>query len=124
MSNPGVLRIAYVANLVILAPVLWSMFSSVRMADVFDGKVANSDGIRLMVASLWSAILFGSLIGLRWPEAMSLIVVIQIFYKTMWLVSFIGPHAVSGRREQIPVGITACFVAIVVTYPVIYWFAR
>ncbi len=124
MSSPNLLKLAYAANLFILIPVCFSMFSATRMAQVFDGKVANSDGIRLLVASLWSAILVGSAIGLIWPEAMSLIIPIQIFYKTTWLVSFVGPRVLNDQRADVPLGITIVFVLIVMTYPVIYGLAR
>ena len=54
------LRIAYAANLLILFPVCWSMFFGRGMTSVFEGKVAESDGLRLLVGSLWFTILTAS----------------------------------------------------------------
>jgi hypothetical protein len=124
MNSPNLLKIAYAANLFILIPVCFNMFSATRMLQVFDGKVPNSDGIRLLVASLWSAILVGSAVGLVWPEAMSLILPIQIFYKSTWLITFVIPKLSSGQRADIPMGISIVFALIVISYPIIYWLAR
>jgi hypothetical protein len=124
MNNPNLLKIAYAANIFILVPICFNMFSSSRMLQVFEGKVANSDGIRLLVASLWSAILLGSIVGLMRPEPMSLIVPIQIVYKALWLFTFILPKFRAGDSASIPSGITIVFVLIVLTYPVIYWQAH
>jgi len=48
-------RLAYVANLVILLPVLVGLFreGGETMVGTFGGVVRNSDGLGLMVACLW-----------------------------------------------------------------------
>lgn len=66
MLPDNLLRIAYIANIVILTPVLFSMFADGGQKSIraFESKVPNSDGLRLLVASLWFAILVMSVIGL------------------------------------------------------------
>ncbi|HIN66334.1 MAG TPA: hypothetical protein EYM95_16985, partial [Candidatus Obscuribacterales bacterium] len=57
-----VLKAAYALNVLILAPVLVSMYSDVNAPiRALQGTIENSEGLRLLVASLWSAILLLSL---------------------------------------------------------------
>ncbi|MBK7840874.1 MAG: hypothetical protein IPJ49_25000 [Candidatus Obscuribacter sp.] len=69
MLPDNLLRIAYIANIIILTPVLFSMFADGGQKSIraFQGTVTNSDGLRLLVASLWFAILIMSIIGLWLP---------------------------------------------------------
>lgn len=123
MDNVNLLKIAYAANILILLPVCRSMFSTAGTTSVFEGVVEDSAGLRLMVASLWSAILIASAFGLAYPAAMKMILPIQIIYKAIWLATFVLPRFRSQGAEAIPVGISIIFVLIVVTYPFIFWFA-
>jgi hypothetical protein len=81
--------------------------------------IAETPGLRLLVASLWSAILAASVVGLFAPRAFAVVLLIQVFYKAVWLATFVAPRWQSG--EPVPVGISLVFVAIVVTYPLLYW---
>jgi hypothetical protein len=63
VSPDGLLKVAYTANIAILLPVCWAMFSGRGVQTVFQGTVDESAGLRLLVGSLWAAIF-----GLRyWP---------------------------------------------------------
>jgi hypothetical protein len=89
------------------------------VASVFEGRVPESQGLRLLVGSLWSAILFASVLYLAWPAFFAPLILMQIFYKGLWFVLFVLPLVSAGK--PFPVGISLVFVAIVVTYPVLLW---
>lgn len=112
---------AYAANILILAPVCWSLFNGSGMLSVFEGKVENSDGLRLLVASLYMAILLASIIGLILPAFFAPLILIQIIYKSIWLIAFILPLSMAGNNY--PVGISVTFLMIVLTYPILLWLA-
>ena len=60
--------------------------------------------------------------GLYFPVSMSPLLLIQIVYKSLWLVVFVVPRWLTGRSREVPSGVTATFLAIVVSYPwVIPW---
>jgi hypothetical protein len=93
MNSINLLKIAYVANILILVPVVHAMFFGRGVSDVFAGRVDESLGLRLLVACLWSAILLGSIAGLWWPRFFAAVLPIQILYKSLWLVLFVAPLA-------------------------------
>jgi hypothetical protein len=123
MNSINLLKIAYAANIVILVPVISAMFAERGVANVFDGRVDESLGLRLLVASLWTAILIGSIAGLWWPRFFAAVLPIQIIYKSLWLAVFIVPLAQRSGWDAVPKGISITFLIIVVTYPLILWFA-
>jgi hypothetical protein len=123
MSSINLLKIAYAANILILVPVVHAMFFGRGVSDVFDGRVDESLGLRLLVASLWSAILLGSIAGLWWPRFFAAVLPIQIFYKSLWLALFVVPLAQRSGWDAVPKGISITFLMIVLTYPFILWFA-
>lgn len=123
MSSINLLKIAYVANILILIPVVYGMFFGRGVSDVFDGRVDESLGLRLLVACLWSAILLGSIAGLWWPRFFAAVLPIQILYKSLWLVLFVVPLAQRSGWDAIPKGISITFLIIVLMYPFILWFA-
>lgn len=123
MANPALLKIAYAANILILVPVCWGMFFGRGVAGVFQGAVDESTGLRLLVGSLWFAILCASAAGLKWPEFFAPVILIQIVYKTLWLAVFVAPLVLNAKGAAVPWGIAATFAAIVLTYPVLYWLA-
>lgn len=116
--SPRWLWVPYVFNVVILVPVCHQMFLGRGVDAVFGGHVVESPGLRTMVGSLWGAILVASLAGLRWPAFFAPVTLIQVFYKALWLATCVGPMWFA--KESIPMGITRCFVFIVVTYPVCF----
>ncbi len=122
-ADAGLLRLAYVANILILAPICWNMFFGSGVASVFEAKVEESAGLRLLVGSLWLAILVGSTIGLLAPRFFAPIILIQIFYKSLWLLVFVLPLIAAGKSDQVPWGISTTFIAIVVSYPFLFWFS-
>jgi hypothetical protein len=123
MNSINLLKIAYAANIVILVPVISAMFGERGITNVFDGRVDESLGLRLLVASLWTAILLGSKAGLWWPRFFAAVLPIQIIYKSLWLAVFVVPLAQRSGWDAVPKGISITFLIIVVTYPFILWFA-
>ena len=116
-TGAGLLRIAYLANILILVPVCWGMFFGGGVSSVFEGKIVESAGLRLLVGSLWFAILAASVAGLWFPAWFAPLILVQIVYKTVWLLVFVAPLVIAGRSGQVPWGITASFIGIVLTYP-------
>jgi hypothetical protein len=121
ITTPGWLYVAYVFNILILMPVVYSMFFGAGVDNVFEGKVTESAGLRLMVGSMWFAILVASLAGLIWPSFFAPVLIIQVIYKSLWLVIFVVPLLRLG--QPVPVGISFVFATIVVSYPVFFWLA-
>ena len=119
--KPTVLWLAYAANVVILVPVVWSMFVSGGTQGVFEGKVADSPGVRLLVGSLWLAILLGSVAGFLAPRFFAPLLPVQVAYKATWLAAFVLPLAQREGWGAAPQGIATVFIAIVLAYPVIFW---
>lgn len=116
-AGAGILRFAYAANIVLLIPVCWGMFVGGGVGTVFEGKVAESAGLRLLVGSLWFAILASSVAGLWFPAWFAPVIVAQIIYKALWLLVFVAPLLIAGRSEQVPWGVTVSFIGIVLIYP-------
>lgn len=117
------LRIPYAINLLILVPVCWTMLTARDggMAGVFQGQVAASDGLRLIVLGMWSAILIGSALGLVWPQRMLPLLGLQVIYKAVWLAGFALPVWRAGGWAALPQGVTASFVLIVALWPFFIW---
>ena len=123
-SNAGILRFAYAANILILLPVCYSLLLGGGVPAVFDGQVADSSGLRLLVGSFWSTILILSVAGLAWPATLAPLLVFQILYKSLWLGLFVLPLLASGQASDIPRGVTISFVAIIIVWPLLLWKAR
>ena len=115
--NPIVL--AYVLNIVVLIPValLTLLGGEAGNRRVFQNKFSESEGTRTILGSLWTAILIGSCIGLFYPIPMSPILILQIIYKSVWLLIFVLPRLVTGRGQEIPWGVTVVFLVVVLAYP-------
>ena len=88
---------------------------------MFENAVEESDGLRLLVASLYIAILCASFGGLLAPAFFAPIVIVQVLYKTLWLVLFIMPAIM--RADPIPIGISVTFALIVLIYPIFLFLA-
>lgn len=115
------LRAAYFANILILAPVLVALWRerSSRMLMTFNGTVENSDGLRQLVMALWFSILACSGLGLIWPRIFVPILLLQIIYKLSWLCTFVLPRLSKHGFRQVPWGVSVTFLAIVIAWPII-----
>jgi hypothetical protein len=120
--NP--LLFPYIFNILVLVPVgLLTLFGGAKGGRlVFQDKFPESEGIRTILGSLWTAILIGSILGLLYPVPMSPLLLIQVIYKLLWLLVFVLPRLRKERSSGIPRGIAWTFLVIVVSYPwVIPW---
>lgn len=120
--NP--LLLPYAFNILVLVPVgSLTLFGGERGGQLAcQGKVPESEGFRTILGSLWTAILLASVLGLLHPVAMSSLLLVQVTYKSLWLVVFVLPRLLGGRGGEVPWGIALTFLVIVVSYPwVIPW---
>ncbi len=111
------LQLLFWANILILVPIGFGTL--LRPSSTDHGVFPESAGWRTLVGSLWLAILALSVLGVRQPEAFLWLLAFQVFYKSVWLVAYVLPRFLSGRRSEIPAGITLSFVVIVLVWP---WF--
>ena len=111
------LRFAYIANVVILTPVVGSLLITGSTNFVFGASVVDSSALRILVMSLWSAILICSVAGLRWPRTFVGILALQVVYKTMWLLLYALPawH----RKDFTSWGPALTFIPIILLWPFI-----
>jgi hypothetical protein len=118
------LLLPYAFNILVLVPIgLMTLLGGERGGQLAcQGKFPESAGFRTILGSLWTAILIGSVLGLWYPVMMSPLLLLQVIYKTLWLLVFVVPRWLTGRSAEVPWGITGIFLVIVVSYPwVIPW---
>ena len=111
--------VAYVVNILVLIPVAFQTLLSGEAGNrrVFEGKFPESEGTRTILGSLWTAILVASCVGLFYPVEMSPVLIVQIIYKSLWLLVFVLPRLIAGRSNEVPWGVTLTFLIIVLAYP-------
>ncbi|MEM6957686.1 MAG: hypothetical protein AAF411_00800 [Myxococcota bacterium] len=112
------LIVPFILNVLILVPVCAAMLFGNGERTVFEGIAPPSEALRLMVGSLWTAILAASALGCIFPRFFAPVVLLQIVYKALWLLLFAWPQWRSGAT--VPTGITVCFFFIVATYPIFF----
>ncbi len=118
------LLLPYVFNIVVLVPIgLMTLLGGERGGQLAcQGKFPESEGFRTILGSLWTAILIGSVLGLFFPVTMSALLLIQVIYKSLWLLVFVMPRLLKGKISEVPSGIALVFLVIVLSYPwVIPW---
>jgi hypothetical protein len=120
--NP--LLFPYTFNILVLLPVgLLMLLGGERGGQsACQGRFPESAGFRTILGSLWTAILIGSALGLFFPAPMSTLLLIQVIYKSLWLLVFVLPRLLGGRSQEVPWGISLTFLVVVLSYPwVIPW---
>jgi hypothetical protein len=120
--NP--LLFPYIFNILVLIPVgLLTLLGGERGGQLAcQNKFPESEGFRTILGSLWTAILLGSILGLIFPVQMSPLLLIQVIYKSLWLLVFVMPRLLKGKISEVPSGIALVFLVIVPSYPwVIPW---
>ena len=120
------LYVAYTLNIAVLIPaaLLALLGGEAGNRRVFQDKFPESEGTRTIVGSLWTAILVGSCLGLFYPIQMSPVLLLQITYKSLWLLVFVLPRLLTGRGREVPWGLAATFLVVVVSYPWVIPWAR
>jgi hypothetical protein len=118
----NLLRLSYLVNIVILLPVaLATAFSKFGAEIVIQGKFSVDTPYRILVGCLWTAILGCSILGLFSPQRMVGILILQVFYKALFLGLVVFPLWQSQGVEAVPFGLSLSFMAIVITWPFILW---
>ena len=117
----SILRIIYVANILVAGWIgvtsLW--FPRIAVSTVFQNAVTYSESIRL-VGCLWCGIALLSIAGLWKPIEFSPILVLQLVYKSAWLLAIALPALINGRT--LPGGMAVFFLIWVTVLPfVIPW---
>lgn len=84
------LQASYLANIVILLPV--AVPTALHWWKTDEGRFAESAGWRVIVGALWTGILVLSLLGLREPLRYSPVLLLQLIYKSLWLVIYALPR--------------------------------
>lgn len=118
------LILPYIFNIIVLIPIglltLLGGEKGGRLAS--QDKFQESEGYRTILGSLWTAILIASVLGLFFPITMSALLLIQVIYKTLWLLVYVIPRMYSSHKQEIPLGIASTFLIIIMSYPwVIPW---
>ena len=111
----------YCANIVVAGWIsITSLFNPQKaQMTVFEENFVYSEAIRL-VGSLWFAIFLLSILGLFYPEKMSLVLFFQLIYKSSWLLFAALPALQNG--QPYPKGMAITFIVWVVVLPfVIPW---
>lgn len=117
----ALLRVVYLANIIVAGWISISslFFPRTAIATVFSNDFAYSEAIRL-VGSLWGAIFLLSILGLFFPQKMSLVLLFQLIYKSSWLLFAALPAMF--KNEPFPRGMAIFFVIWVLVLPfVIPW---
>lgn len=114
----NLLLIPFLANMAILVPVAFGAL--IGLLPISSGHFPNSPGWRTITESLWTAILVCSIAGLFHPIVFALILLLQIIYKTAWLVFYVRPRLRNAdSRKEIHWGIAVSFLLIVIFYPLV-----
>lgn len=79
------LQVAYVLDIFVSVPVaLTTLIGNERMARfLFREGLPESDNFRMILGSLWAAVLFCCVVGIVFPVAMSPVLIFQIVYKAL-----------------------------------------
>lgn len=114
-------KVAYALNVLILAPALVSMYYDAEATPIraFQGTIQNSEGLRLLVASLWFAILLLSFAGFFWPKLFLPVLMLQVIYKSLFLLTYCLPRIKARKIKEVPIGLSVSFLFIVLTYPIV-----
>ncbi|MCY2984649.1 MAG: hypothetical protein NTY15_13575 [Planctomycetota bacterium] len=118
------LHLPYIFNIIVLIPIgLLTLLGGEKGGQLAcQSKFTESEGFRTILGSLWTAILIGSVLGLFFPITMSALLLIQVIYKTLWLLVYTMPRLLKKRSNEVPFGIASTFLVIIVSYPwVIPW---
>jgi len=111
----------YIANIIVAGWIsITALFNPERaVMTVFENNFAYSESIRL-VGALWFAIFILSIVGLIFPQKMSLVLLFQLIYKSSWLLFAALPALMN--NQPYPKGMAFFFVIWVVVLPfVIPW---
>ncbi len=117
----ALLRVVYLANIIVAGwiSITSLFFPRTAITTVFSNDFAYSEAIRL-VGALWGAIFLLSILGLFFPQKMSLVLLFQLIYKSSWLLFAALPAML--KNEPFPRGMAVFFIIWIMVLPfVIPW---
>ncbi len=108
-------QMAYLGNIIILLAVALPTLFGLYPVDA--GLFPESPGWRMITGAMWTAILVMSFLGLTRPLRFSPVLLMQLIYKSLWLLLFAAPRVLHGRAAEVPRGIAGTFLVIVLVWP-------
>ncbi len=115
------LKLIYIANIFVAGwiSITSLFFPKLALVSIFENNFEYSESFRL-VGALWGGIFILSIVGLFFPIKMSPILLMQLIYKSSWLLIAALPAMLQGN--PFPKGMAIFFVIWVVVLPfVIPW---
>lgn len=115
------LQLVYIANILVAGYIgIVSLFyPKVSAINIFQNVYPSTDALRL-VGCLWLAIALLSVLGLWRPVAMSPVLILQLIYKGLWLLTVAVPAI--QQQQDYPSGMAFFFLVWVLVLPfVIPW---
>jgi hypothetical protein len=112
------LRSIYIANIIVAGTVGWmSLFDPSRASiTVFSGTTEPNIPMRI-VGSFWLTIALLSGVGLFSPVRFSVVLLVQLIYKSLWLLAVAVPAILAERTDSIPIGMAIFFTTWVIILP-------
>ncbi|WP_375444096.1 hypothetical protein [uncultured Fibrella sp.] len=115
------MKAIYIANILVAGWIsITSLFwPQTALKTVFSNNFAYSESIRL-VGALWMAIFILSILGLFYPQRMSIVLLFQLIYKSLWLLFAALPAQLN--HQPYPKSMAVFFIGWVAILPfVIPW---
>ncbi|MEM9929522.1 MAG: hypothetical protein AAF840_06875 [Bacteroidota bacterium] len=113
-----IIKLVYIANIIVAGWVGITSLFFPRQAlhSIFENTVAFSEAIR-MAGALWSAIFLLSIVGLWYPQRMSVVLLLQVIYKGSWLLVVALPAILNS--QPYPKGMAGFFLVWVICLPLV-----
>jgi hypothetical protein len=112
------LKIMYLANIIVAGWISINslLYPELARVTVFSGKVSYSEVIRL-VGALWGAIFLLSVLGLWFPQKMQLVLLVQLLYKSSWILIVALPAQL--KNQPYPKEMSVFFIVWILLLPFI-----
>lgn len=126
MTETTILRIAYLVDAAVTAPIALSALLGNRpLYEALLGEpMPRPDSTRTILGSLWTALLICLVTGIFRPFEFWPVLVLQLVYKVLWLSAFVIPRLASGRTAEVSWKLASLFAAYLLIYPWIIPWAR
>jgi hypothetical protein len=109
------MRGMYLVNCVLVGSGVWVQFIH---------RQEPWDPITGVAFSFWAALAGLSAVGIRYPLAMLPLILLQLLYKTFWLLAVYLPLRAAGRSSDLALGFLIAAILDVIVIPWPYVFAR
>lgn len=118
------LRIGYVVDAIVTAPIALAMLcghaSWVRR--LLDEALPDDRSLQVMLGALWTALFVCLVLGAMWPVTMAPVLLLQLIYKSLWMLGYAIPRWTGRRSGAVSVKVAGLFVAYIAVYPwIIPW---